>query len=156
LFGGESEEEINISGTTLTITWDVDGLVFNTWVDVEIDNWEEDLTWLEELNLEIEKILGTDEGSEMITWFITWEVLEEEFLEEDSLTWIVEEWEGFTWVNGKEVELDIEDGIEEVTWDIVTWNIVTWVDIEVVQPQPVWLTDLDDQQVRDVFWNLVE
>jgi hypothetical protein len=157
----ETEDDINIVGTTLTITWGVDVLVeeqvFNTWIDIEINTWDEDLTWLEELNLEIEKILWTDDESDVIDWSITWNVLEEEFnedeeiVEEEVLTWSIQNIEELTWANGKDIDLHIDPESEELTWDIAVWN-----DTEIVDPEFTWLTDTDYDQIENVFWNLVE
>ena len=152
----DKQEEINIIGTTLTITWDVDVLIenvedninVNAWINTDVDETDDDLTWLEELNLEIEKILWTNDS-----W--TWELLEEEFTEnEEILTWnlltgYIEETNELTWANGKEVNLDEET--EELTWVVVTWS-----NIDDVDSTPAWLTDADYQQMEDIFGNLVE
>ncbi len=156
----DTQEEINIIGTTLTITWDVDVLIEETDTDTgfvennDVDNTgDEDLSWLEELNLEIEKILWTDES-----W--TWEILEDEFTEdefiedEQILTWNlltgdIEANNELTWANGKDINLEEES-------EVSTWTVVTWVNIDDIDTTPAWLTDTDYQQMEDVFWNLVE
>jgi len=55
-------EDLNITWTTLSITWDI---------DVSNQTWENDNTWLEELNQEIEQILWfSDDKNISKTWEI--------------------------------------------------------------------------------------
>jgi len=147
--------DMEISGTTLSITWDVENFVDESWA-VDILSWDDDLSWLQELNNEIDSILWqVDED----TWFImsgdnlelTWDSQEDIVLDTWTVdtgnvnTWVVNTWEVLgTW--------DIETGSWGLidTWTADTGNVNTWI------VQPEWLDNDDYQEIKDVFWNLVE
>jgi len=129
--------DVSIVWTTVTITWDVD--VLKDEIDVWNNTWDKyiddsDLTWLEELNEEINSILNKED------W--TWEYIIQ--IEDDILTGSVISWNN-------------EDTTAVITWDDV-WG--SWYDViytgNVVNPDNVELTDTDYKQMEDVFGNLVE
>lgn len=132
------DEETNITGTTLAITWDVDVLIEDAVDDLDSTD-DENLTWLEELNLEIEQILWTADDWTWDNIEVTWDVKNTE------VTWDLKNIVELTWTNSKEINLEDEEDIAE-----------TWTNIDNLDTTPVWLTDADYQQMEDVFGNLVE
>ena len=147
--------DVEISGTTLSITWDVENFVDESW-SVDILSWDGDLSWLQELNNEIDSILWqVDED----TWFIMsgdnleliWNSQEDMVLD----TWMINTWVINTWVvNTWEIvgTWDMETGSWGLidTWTADTGNVNTWI------VQSEWLDNDDYQEIKDVFWNLVE
>jgi len=146
--------DVEISGTTLSITWDVEEIVDESWA-VEVLSWDDDLSWLQELNNEIDSILWQVEED-------TWSIMSGDNL---WLTWDLQEWILNTW--------DINTGDID-TWSVTTWEVIgtweittdTWSlvdtgdvdtgDIDTWDNQLEWLDDDDYEDIKDIFWNLVE
>lgn len=136
MFGSDKQDNIKVDGETISVSGDVNLLQDS---DQDIDD---DLSWLESLNQEIEGILWKDK---------TWVVIDESFLEDSSVekteevnTWvIVATWNTInTWVSTT----------------VVTWNTVktgtTTTNTTIKKTNK--LNDSDYQQIKDVFGNLVE
>ncbi len=139
----EQSDEFNITGTTLVISGDIDILVETGDVETDIDDGKDsDMSWLEELNYEIDKILWKDDE------ITTWDVIEEDI--------------NFDW-DEEDVETEAVDVDDTQTWD--------QQDEPTVIPNPSendstendtssdsneWLTDADYQEIEDIFGNLVE
>lgn len=90
------DTELNITGTTLMISGDID-------VSIETGNMqddEEDISWLEELNSEIDEILWTDDEK------MTWDIVDASMKEEDENL-------DFLW----------EETVENCIWE---WGVANW------------------------------
>ena len=104
------------------------------------ENTDDDLSWLEDLNKEIETILGEDK---------TWVVVDQSLLENENIenvqptnTWVVLS----TWVNVVS------------TWsnNVVATGSTTTTTTTTTTKKTDQLSDSDYKQIRDVFGNFVE
>ncbi len=136
MLGLEKKDNIKVESETTSISGDVD-IIENSENDLD-----DDLSWLESLNKEIEGILWKDK---------TWVVVDESFLEDTTKktesinTWtIVVTWNIVnTWISTT----------------IVTWNTVkTWTttNTNTTKKPTNKLSDSDYKQIKDVFGNLIE
>jgi len=200
-------ENLNVTDTTLFITWDV---------DVSVETWEDDMTWLQELNQEIEQILGnSDDKNTIITWdidltncltyfdgcnncaVVSWEVVgctkmfcekyeepkcleyiedQEDQQDEVDLEKCVSYFDGcntcvvvsgeISWCTRMYCEKYEEAKCLEYVWDSEDEETNTEENSNNVEDQETnsweweaeqqWLSDIDYQQIEDVFGNLVE
>lgn len=136
--------DIVVVWDTTNITWDVNLEVLNEewdleWVVEDKELKEEWDGWLEELNKEIEEILGESEEE---SWGENWELGTENWEIEENIEEVQKEEEieskDAVEPNASETEEQIEDKVEEP------------------KEEKKWLSDLDYQQIKDVFGNLVE
>lgn len=132
-FGSDQDDDIKIDSTTVQISWDVNLLEDEQ--DIEDEQNMEDDTWLEELNKEIENILGKNDSEDLS---------DEKIDVQTTGTIVVEEPKPV--IVPETVKPVVNDKI--VTTPIVNSSKPVSSDDE--------LSDYDYDQIDNVFGNLVE
>lgn len=134
-----SQNELIITDTTVGITWDFDSWS-DLWLNIDDQKIEEkeDVSWLEELNKEIESILWKNQNT-----IEDEELVENELNEEDN----IEIEDIFSWDNDNL----LDDKSNKDNWEVVEDNQSNQ-EIKIED----WLSANDYKQIEDVFWNLVE
>ncbi len=140
-------DDIDITGTTVGISGDINIVDdnINIWDNLSWEVIEEDMSWLEELNAEIDEILWKN------NW--TWDNLEDSAVDEDVI---------WSW-NNDEIENmsgDLDEMLEVVEQEQAkeedAKNEVK-EELKKVPTKPAdSLSDLDYEQIENVFGNLVE
>lgn len=153
-------ESLNITGTTLFITWDM---------DVSNQTWENDNTWLEELNQEIEQIIWSSGDKNILkSWNIdltncisyfdgcnTCDVEDGEIIACTEI--YCENYEEpkcleYIWDNQEQGNLSWEEDSEEVSDNTENQEVDSWSE----NTEQEWLSEDDYNQTKNVFAPIVE